>query len=639
MGRGAAASEGGQILLVIATALFFVMLGAAAVTVDLGNGLLQKRRLTNIADSAALAAAAEMAHAGDESAARTAAENAVSAGLGSPFSFPGVNSGSGTGLTEGIEFGDHSVRVALRRQVPTLIASVLGVNTIGVDARSKAMVGISGVLPISVKRFSAGNTSVPLDDPSQPDPVYDYLSPRNVDTITGSPRQWPTLTAPPSTPAGYSPPDAYDANLSGRVMSILGQDAQANVANGNDFHFWVIPDVRNVTHYPPEYYNGVTALTSVQQLKDLSAGYLWPMHGYPGPNPVVGEQIAVLNGVDTKDAVTAMKKSYRRGDIVAAMVYDGTVFRKPSFYLQIDHTKLTSSSLVSQPVTYTVTLVPTNNFSSRKPPGVKLWATGLEGWADWQVGPGTINEAYDVDVPESGATVTFTVSSTVERVGAKTATIMAYDPGSRTVVSISATVVVGGDPVFSVSCSEAFKRTEQGSPAAYVLQLTGENGYPQTDVWTNILEWYSINPNDPLHPVSLSEPPVGLTVQLPAQDIPARLRSSAQVKPTVSTTSATPPGTYMVRFQLWDGTPSHTQEMYLVMEVISAGTGTNVGSATSFVNVLGYANFVITYSNNSATPQNPADNNTVYGYAVSGLVADPSLLDLGLNPRLVGWSQ
>lgn len=637
MANRGASSEQGQILVVMATVLFFVLLGATAVAVDLGNGFLQKRRLQNVSDAAALAAAYELSRGATQSVARSAAEAIMSSNLGATFTFPAGNTGSGTNLTEGIEFGLNNVRVALRRPVNAMFAPVLGVNALTVSARSKAQVGRSGMLPISVKRFSGGNTAFPLDSAGQPDPVYDYLKPKNFDTITGNPRAWPSpLTSSPSPEAGYTPPDGYDPNVSGRVMPILGHDAQANVANGNDFHFWVIPDVRNVTQATPDYYNGVTPLTSVQQLKDLSSSYLWPLPGYPGPHPVVGEQIAVLNGVDTKKAVDALRKSFRRGDVVTAMVYDGTVYRKPSFSLQVDQAKKSTSSLVTNPVTFTVTVVPNNNFSSS---GVKFWATGMQGWADWQFGSGSLNQPYDLAVPASGTAVGFQVSSTAEKTGARTALIMAYDQATGTAASVAVTVVVGGEPGFSVSCSEAFKETEQGSPAEFVLQLTGENGYPQTDVYTNVLEWYVFNPLDPTNPTSLNQtPPSGMSVSIPSNDNPARLKNNAQVKVNVLTGAGTPVGIYMVRLQLWDGTPSHVQEVHLVVEVILAGTGTNIASATSFVNVLGYANFVITYYNNSTTPSNE-DNNTVYGYAVSGLAADPSGLRMGLNPRLVGWSQ
>ena len=153
--------EQGQILVIIATALFFVMLGATAVAVDLGNSFLQKRRLQNISDSAALAAAYELSRGSTQSDARSAAEAIVASNLGTTFTFPTTNTGSGNDLTEGIEFGLNNVRVALKRSVNTIFAPILGVNNLTVTARSKAQVGSSGVLPISVKRFSGGNTAFP----------------------------------------------------------------------------------------------------------------------------------------------------------------------------------------------------------------------------------------------------------------------------------------------------------------------------------------------------------------------------------------------------------------------------------------------------------------------------------------------
>ena len=56
MNLGKPGSQHGQVLVIVAVA-FTVLLGAAAIAVDLGNGQLQKRRLQNVADAAALAAA------------------------------------------------------------------------------------------------------------------------------------------------------------------------------------------------------------------------------------------------------------------------------------------------------------------------------------------------------------------------------------------------------------------------------------------------------------------------------------------------------------------------------------------------------------------------------------------------------
>src|SRR5512140_571678 len=71
-------SESGQIILVMAVVVSFVLLGVAAIAIDLGNGELQKRRLQNVADAAALAAGNVMLKPGATQAeAKSAAQTTV----------------------------------------------------------------------------------------------------------------------------------------------------------------------------------------------------------------------------------------------------------------------------------------------------------------------------------------------------------------------------------------------------------------------------------------------------------------------------------------------------------------------------------------------------------------------------------
>jgi hypothetical protein len=55
--------------------------------------------------------------------------------------------------------------------------------------------------------------------------------------------------------------------------------------------------------------------------------------GYPGPYPQVGSQVASLGGASNDFTELAMidDAEYRRGDLVAAIVYDGMVWARPDF--------------------------------------------------------------------------------------------------------------------------------------------------------------------------------------------------------------------------------------------------------------------------------------------------------------------
>lgn len=637
--RGAS-GERGQVILVIALGVFSVMLGASAMALDWGNSLLQKQRLQNVADAASLAAAQEISRGRSIADAVAVAQSIVSSNTGGALTLAYPGTGTGSGLTDGLELSPSTgeARVALSRQVGTMIAPVLGVNSIGVAARSRAIVGPYGVLPVTVKRFSDGNTAYDLGESGNPEQVVDYIS--SAYSAPSTPRyisSWPSpLSASPAAPAGDTLPDAHDPQVSGPVFAFVGRQSSPNVANSSDFHFFVAPDVRNITAATPTFYNGITQgdLTSTQILKNVTSGYILS-RGYPGPNPTVGEQLGTFSGAPTDQAVEAMKKTYKRGDVVTAMVYDGTVYRKPSFDLRVDSAIKTSSSInitppppppvlpaPGSPITFQVTLTPVNNFASTS--GVQFSATGLEGWADWKFESGGLNSPYNSGPVSGGAlTLTFSISATTEVQGARTAVIRAFDAESGTTRTVTASVVVGSIPAFSVSSGEAYRVVEQGSSTRFDLDLKGWNGYPTTDVAVS-QEW-------------VGGTPAAVTVSTPST-VRVRDGFTASLRVNVDAGSGATTGEWTMRIRLTDpNDASRSQAILLTVQIIPASTNPTVSLTTSFVKVLGYANFRITYANNASSPSPSLDSNTVYAYAVSGLVADPRLLGLGMTARLVPW--
>ena len=621
--------EQGQIVLLLAVGICMVVLGATALAVDWGNGMLQKRRLQSTADAAALAAAIEVNRGGSTSSAVGTAQTIVSNNTGGAVSLPYPGTGSGTSLTQGIEISSTGeVRVAIQRQVNTYFAPILGIKTLTIAARSRAIVGPEGVMPIAVKRFSGGDTSVPLGSGGNPTTVEDYLAPANSDAISS----WPSpLSSSPPVPASYTAPDAYNPAVSGAVMPLVGQNALANVANGNDFHFFVAPDVRDITHVTPTFYNGVTASTSIQQLKAIESAYF--VSGYTGENAFIGQQIGVFSGANTSQTVDVMRTRYQRGSIVTAMVYDGTVYRKPDFSLQLDSAVKTSSNIGpgGSPITFQVTLVPENNFTSS---GVQFSATGLEGWADWQFGSGGLNTPTSLAVSGGNATISFTVSSSSVVQGARTALIRAYDPSTGDLRTASATVVVGSGPVFSLSCSQGFQVVEQGSSTSYTFDLEGWNGYPTSDVTINAVGWYT---NDVIPQPSAGPSGVTLSTPILVKNVKNNQNNQAKLNLSIDPNAST--GEWSLLLKASDRNSADDQLMYVTLEITNSNSGPSAGNTTSFVQVLGYANFVITYGNNASSPNPSVDNNTIYAYAVSGLVSDVKLLPMGLSPRLISWNQ
>ncbi len=621
MNLGDERSERGQVLIIVAMGFFLVLLAGAALALDMGNGMLQKRRLQNTADAAALAAATELSRGGSVDAAVAAAQGIVSANTGGavnlPYS-PGVT--LGTGLQEGIEVDASTVRVALKNNVSAYFAPVFGVNHINVAAKARAMVGPYAILPITFKRFSGGNTAYDLAPPANPDRVTDYLMPAQDilgQTITID--SWPDpLTAPPSIAASDTSDGHYDPKVSGVIAPLVGHDAVANVANGNDFHFFVAPDVRGFSQLTPTFYNGaqLTDVQSAQLLKNTTLGYILA-GGYPGPYPLPGDELATFSGVTNNDAVHAMQQRFKPGELVAAMVYNGTVYRKPSFDLQVTPGIITSSSAPPTTVTYQVTLVPVNNFTNG---GVVFSASGLVGWGDWQFEDGAPNTPYSKAVAGTGP-VTLNFKVTANQEGAKTALIRAYAPppvgsGEGQTRTVCATAVVGSTPSFSVASSEGYKVVEQGSGTRFDLRVEGWNGINTMDAPVSV-EW-------------VGSAPTGVTISAPST-VQVRDGHSTNLRVNVDVAATASTGEWTMVLTVKDADPSHqerNQTMFLTLEVTNGSANSTVLLNTSFVKVLGYSNFRIDYFT----------NNTVYAHAVGGIVSSPDQLGKGMAARLIPWN-
>jgi hypothetical protein len=379
----------------------------------------------------------------------------------------------------------------------------------------------------------------------------------------------------------------------------------------------------------PTFYNGVTGDSSIQTLKDQESSYILA-RGYPGPNPTAGEQIGVLNGVSLNQTVSAMRKVFKRGDVITAMVYNGTIYRKPAFDLSIDNPVKSSADIGpdGSALQFQITLTPRNNFGSS---GVEFSATGLEDWADWSFGSGGPNSTYSVPVTGT-TTVTLRVSASEEVSGIRTVLVRAYDPATANFKTLSATVVVGSDASYSMSCVEGYKVIEQGSSTRFDIDLQGWNSYPDGNVTVRSPEWYSAG----TPPAGISAP-AGISVSTPGT-VQVRDGHPTNLRVNLSSTGVAAVGSWLLKISVTDGNSSRDQSIYLNVQSILSGTGPSAGNSTSFVNLLGYANFVITYANNASTPGSQ-DNNTIFGYAVGPLVSSPGSLARGLSPRLISWGQ
>jgi hypothetical protein len=108
--------------------MFFVLIGFLALAVDMGNAYVERRRMQNAADAAALAGAREMCLGQSEATVRAAAVNYL------------VRNGMTAAdiTTDDIQIISNRVVVTAHESVQTLIAHLLGVITIDVDAEATA---------------------------------------------------------------------------------------------------------------------------------------------------------------------------------------------------------------------------------------------------------------------------------------------------------------------------------------------------------------------------------------------------------------------------------------------------------------------------------------------------------------------
>jgi hypothetical protein len=347
-------SESGQAAALVALMLFFAFLAFAALAIDGAMTYSIRRDAQNVADSAALAACRVLANndttlnSNVQTAASLAAQNSIITHLGSLAPYGSPNEGTGVGLVRGIEVSAQEVRVAVMRQIPTVLTQFTGRGDsfINAQARCDSRAG-GGLLPIAVQRYDGGTGGGMTDYVAKKgSPVYpndsvtitiDYPVARyptqgfQVPVPCGNPNA--TATGACTGGVSYVASDGAlaDANTGPEVL-LLGSSAETN--NGeSSMRDLVLLDIRNIASGNAlEYYNG--ANSQADAAKYMSRDWI-RQHGYPGPYPQVGSQVAILDGASDDFTTRAMinDAKYRPGDAVAAIVYDGFVWSRPDFLL------------------------------------------------------------------------------------------------------------------------------------------------------------------------------------------------------------------------------------------------------------------------------------------------------------------
>jgi Flp pilus assembly protein TadG len=321
----------GQTLVIFAI-LLVILLGFAGVGIDTGRVVAERRYTQTAADAAALAACRALIAGETDGTAATIAQqvalanlhdspSAATATIASPPSYEDLD-GSGVidadELTSGIVIAGTTVRVAVAAIVDTVLAQVVGVSTLDTGARARCDLQGGPAVPIVARRYAnppgpgTGFVDHVATAASSASGVVDTTNPRGYDV---------------RTPASEAAP--------GPQFTIYGPSSKAH--NDSSFRGFVALDVRNFESVDSRaYYNGVTAGTAQNTLKDMQGTYL--VTGYRGPaipsvsTPPNGTtQVGVMSGNDTSFVPHLFDDAFRAGDRVMLAVYDSTVMEIPDF--------------------------------------------------------------------------------------------------------------------------------------------------------------------------------------------------------------------------------------------------------------------------------------------------------------------
>jgi hypothetical protein len=341
------------------------LLTAAGLAIDISRFHGERRFLQNAADAAALAAANALIRGESSASAEAEARdvltrNFLSGMNGSPAlpaTVPVYESGFAGDpehLVDGILIGSGEVRVAVRHDVGYTFGRLAGLDTSRIGAQARA-VWQGRLLPIAVPRYR--NPAGPYTGVA-PCPLLIDLS-AFLDIFSTA------LTAClgdllnvvfrllPQPGAAWDPVNPNNDTINhGPTVPILGNGA--NPPNNADFRGFVALDVRNFAVAGSQlYYNGLTSGSSTASVSTKQAGWIYAK-GYPGPDfpavitpPDPNDQVMILGGTSTDEALTAMNATFVPGDEILVTVYEGNVLAANDFaitapaYISLPGTGLT----------------------------------------------------------------------------------------------------------------------------------------------------------------------------------------------------------------------------------------------------------------------------------------------------------
>jgi hypothetical protein len=628
-------ADRGQVLVIFGLSVVG-LLAAAGIAFDVGRFYTEKRFLQNAADAGALAAANALIRGEDAATAEVEARavlarNLIGSPAGSdaaeppetPVYEPG-HAGDPIHLVDGILIGGGEVRVAVSSQVPYTFGRIVGLLEATVLAQARVRT-TGDLLPIAVRKYinapgPTGGAAYPCD--GDQNDFQDLVA--TADTACLGSETDDSLRTPPSAGQPFNPSNpGDDPSHHGPIIALVGQGAEPS--NNASFRGFVALDIRNFASTTSNvFYNGVTAGTNPNVLKDLEAG--WVATGYPGPAfpPVTSpadpnDQVGIIDGNSSGIVVDAIGDRYRPGDEILAAVYSGTVMTIPDFSYTVPTTVPIGttqdrsgavSTAVSKNASFTGTVT----------------TTAFPDWGD-ATHPQTLGTLTPLTFAPDPATPPASIVWTTFRTTGATAGIYTHWIKGH---SSSPYLTDHFYPVaFNVGgVARDFSVTGSGSVLA--MAATGGTGTATVSFRTpnNNSTYFGGTVTLSLEggPDDLGVLPTGIgTISVSPSSF--TLNKNGRQDVTISVGGGTlGPGEYPLTLRA-TGTnlagQKVTRHIPLVLDIATDGT------ANEYVDIVGFAIFRIT----------SMDSNAVYGYAISDTYADMNdpALARGQVARLVPW--
>ncbi|MHB8631285.1 MAG: Tad domain-containing protein [Candidatus Limnocylindria bacterium] len=682
-GRAAHADEGGQTIVLVAL-LFVLLMGFAALSLDVGRFYAERRFLQSAVDSAALACAQAYSQGGTVQTAWNAADitlqqfNLKGDPIGATITYPGAGDQT-NGYTATLVYANGVVadqnlvggiepiatplgcRVAITANVDTFFIKLVQptLAQIGMVTRAYAT-SVGGFLPSVTYRYSNGPG--PGDGSSNNFIAWTMQGPSAGDTTGTTGQDWQCTTTS-DTGCSYATPTAP-----GRDHIILGAGAKAT--NDSSFRGYIALDIRdfqtvdgsgNPIHLA---YNGVSPTATVNTLKSFEGQ--WIDKGYPGPdicavdpaNFLPCAELAALDGSSSGIFIADYNQFFSVGDTIMLQLYDGTVKSIPDFTVQAPNlTVPTTGSVASSTIQYTMnsqfqksgSVISTNLYfddgtltgGAGDASGTNPFMTGAIATCSPNSSPVGSKTCGTVSLnPTPSGVSSYNQSWTgMTASGAQQGIYLAWIRGIATAPYSQrqhdslVTVTVGNQSRdFNLTSSTGVVSVAApGTQADFSVRVRTGSG---SSAWNGgasgiHLTWEQC----PVY----TDPTTGVTTKLAclingsalttAADVSVGSGSSVEATFSVDTTAASSNQSYngWIRGFGRDASGNPVSHLFPVTVQVNV----TAGGATSYVDVIGYAAFRIT----------AIDSNDVSGVAISKTVYDPNdpLLAIARKIRLVPW--